>query len=492
MKNAWKLMAIFLAMAVFPLRAQDAPESGKSKPEFGALNNRTINGFRPIWFDLGQRSEYGSKYSGGLGTYSVKHRPMAIYDEVSDRTYFVYGGTTGEKYRHLLCMISCYDHKTGLVQKPVVVYDKGPVKDPHDNPAILIDGEGYIWVYVAGRGNKREGYRYRSTRPRDISEFECKGSSIMAYPQPYYMEGKGHFLFFTRYDGKRQLFFQTSEDGVNWSAYTRIASIMDEKLGEKMSGHYQITGRYKDKLVTVFNRHLGGDCDTRTNIYYLESSDFGKTWTTADGKAVELPVTQKDSPARILELEIQRTDSTRINKKSGELTNCYIKDVNFDSEGNAIILYLTSHGPCPGPKYGPVEWYTAHWNGKKWEFRYITSSTHNYDSGSIYVNGREWTVIAPTGAGPQKWGQGGEIESWTSRNNGKKWKKQYDYTINSPRNNSYVRRPENAKDPFYAFWADGNTDAFSISYLYFGDSKGNCWKLPYRSGDEWIKPQPVR
>ena len=32
-------------------------------------------GYRGIWYTLGQvESEYGDKYSGGLGTYTVKHR----------------------------------------------------------------------------------------------------------------------------------------------------------------------------------------------------------------------------------------------------------------------------------------------------------------------------------------------------------------------------------------------------------------------------------
>lgn len=80
--------------------------------------------------------------------------------------------------------------------------------DPHDNPTLVIDDQGYIWVYVAGRGNGRPGHRYRSASPYDISKFELMNSSIMAYPQPIYIKGKGHFLFFTRYDGRRQLFFR--------------------------------------------------------------------------------------------------------------------------------------------------------------------------------------------------------------------------------------------------------------------------------------------
>lgn len=66
----------------------------------------------------------------------MKHIPMAVYAPAVGRTYFVYGGApdTGRKY--LQCMIGCYDHKTGLLQKPRVVHDKGidGVSDPHDDP----------------------------------------------------------------------------------------------------------------------------------------------------------------------------------------------------------------------------------------------------------------------------------------------------------------------------------------------------------------------
>jgi hypothetical protein len=303
-------------------------------------------------------------------------------------------------------------------------------------------------------------------RPFDISEFKEIGGSIMAYPQPYYVEGKGHFLFETRYDGVRRLFFQTSPDGEHWSPYQQIASIIDVAGGEKKSGHYQITGHYGDKLVTAFNRHLNGDCDTRTNIYFIQTTDFGAHWTLVDGTPIDLPITYKDSPCKILDVEHNKQ-------------NCYIKDVNFDEKGNPIILYLVSNGHQPGPKHGPREWFTAHWTGKAWDFRPITRSTNNYDSGSIWVEGKTWTVIAPTGAGPQRWGQGGEIESWVSHNYGKTWKKTLQYTANSPMNHSYVRRPVDCKDPFWCSWADGNTYVFSISRFYFGDSKGIVYMFPY-------------
>ena len=53
-------------------------------------------GYKGIWFTLGQFSAFGDKYSGGLGTYTSSHIPMAIYSKECGKTFFVYGGTTGK------------------------------------------------------------------------------------------------------------------------------------------------------------------------------------------------------------------------------------------------------------------------------------------------------------------------------------------------------------------------------------------------------------
>ena len=60
-------------------------------------------------------------------------------------------------------------------------------------------------------------------------------------------------------------------------------------------------------------------------------------------------------------------------------------------------------------------------------------------------------------------------------------------------NHCYVRRPVDCKDPFWCFWADGNTEIFSISRFYFADSKGNVFRLPYELPEdvEWVEPERV-
>lgn len=440
----------------------------------------TIDGYRGIWFTLGQFApDYGDKYSGGLGTYTAKHIPLAVYSKEADKTFFVYGGCPAPKEKYLLCMAGCYDHKTGMLQKPVIVHDKGCYKvfDPHDNPTMQIDKDGYLWVFVAGRGNTRHGIRYRSVRPYDITEWKYVNESVMAYPQVIYDNEKGFFLFETRYDGVRRTFFQTSPDGVNWSDYMPIASIMEP--GDTRSGHYQFSNYDGKKLVCCFNRHPNGKCDERTNIYYIQSTDWGKTWTTADGVTpVELPILREEGPALVRNFRL-------------EGKNCYIKDINFDVDGNPVIYYVTCDNHLAGPEGGERTHQIVRWDGKKWVYSTFAKSTHAYDTGSLWVEGKEWTIITPSQRGPQRWGGGGEMVMWKSANKGKSWKAVKQLTYDSPRNHGYARRPLNFQDDFYAFWADGNSDINSISYLYFCDKAGNVFRMPYNMTEEWAKPEPV-
>src|SRR5690606_33511124 len=98
------------------------------------LNNEKINGYRGIWFTLGQTEKmielgydgkYGDKYSAGKSfAWSHTVAPMAIYAHEVDKTFFVWGGTTGPKNTHLLAMASYYDHVNHRVPRPTIVRDQ--------------------------------------------------------------------------------------------------------------------------------------------------------------------------------------------------------------------------------------------------------------------------------------------------------------------------------------------------------------------------------
>lgn len=428
--------------------------------------NSKIDGYKGIWFSLGQFSEYGDKYSGGLGTYTADHIPVAIYSQIADKTFFVYGGTTRADEKHLLIMISYYDHKSKKVPRPVIVYDKQGVNDPHDNAALSIDDDGYIWVFVSGRGKLRPGLIFKSSKPYSTENFEKILEGEMTYPQPWWVTNKGFIYLFTKYTKGRELYWSTSPDGKSWSP--------DQKLAG-MGGHYQVTNIVGNKLVSVFNYHPGGNVDKRTNIYAMQSEDMGKTWSTVGGEKLDLPLISPHNEALIRNYE-------------AEHKLVYINDLNFDNDGNPVILAVISNDFKPGPLGDPREWMIIHWKNNKWTFHKVCESTHNYDMGSLYIESDSWKIIGPTEPGPQKYGTGGEIALWTSNDEGQTWNKLRNISENSLRNNSYVRRPLNAHKDFYALWADGNADKFSESHLYFTNKQGDkVWELPYTMETELIK-----
>ena len=433
-----------------------------TRPVAGARDD----GYRGIWFTLGQFSEYGDKYSGGLGTYTAKHIPLAVYAEEVDKTFFVYGGTIRED-RYLLIMASYYDHANHRVPRPTVVHDKQGVDDPHDNPSISMDEDGHIWVFVSGRGRGRPGFKYRSAEPYSVDEFELIREQEMTYPQSWWIEGEGFIHLFTKYTRGRELYWETSPDGVEWSEHRKLAG---------MRGHYQSSYHLDNKVATFFNRHPDGSVDRRTDLYYAQTEDMGETWTTVEGEVLEVPLEEIDNPARVIDYESQ-----------GRLM--YVVDINFDKDGNPILLYVTSGGHQPGPANEPRFWEILHWDGEEWKNHVVTRSDHNYDQGVLKVYGDRWVIIGPTGVGPQQWQTGGEVEKWESFDQGARWEKVRSITWNSERNHKYVRRPVNAADPFYFYWADGNPHEVSKSHLYFGESSGDrYWKLPYDMEDDYAEP----
>jgi len=426
------------------------------------------DGYKGIWFSLNQLTQYGDKYSGGLATYTSSHVPMAIYSKKAHKTFFVYGGTTSGTQKHLLIMLSYYDHKKKQVPKPVVVYDKKGVDDPHDNASLSIDGDGYLWVFISGRNTTRPGFIIKSQSPYNIDNFTQVTTGNMTYPQPWYLGNQGFVYLFTKYTNGRELYVTTSSTGANW--------LPDRKLAG-FGGHYQVSNKHNGKIYSTFNYHPGGNVDKRTNLYLVQSGDGGKTWQNVKGDPLKLPLDNKQNNALVIDYEAE-----------GKLV--YLNDLNFDKQGNPVILAVISRHHAPGPQGDPRQWTILHCKNGSWHEKRAMTSTNNYDMGSLYIYKHQWLIIGPTEAGPQRWGTGGQMALWKSNDEGMHWQKVKDLTTGSQRNHSYARRPLNAHNDFYAFWADGNADSLSISHLYFCNKKGQVYQLPYTMQNNFEKPTP--
>ena len=434
--------------------------------------NRKEDGYRGIWY-MNQLSndEYVFKYSGGLATYCAKHQPFAVYAQEVQKTFFCYGGTSSDDYQKLYHMVSYYDHTSGTVPKPTMLLDK-QTDDAHDNPVISLDSHGYIWIFSTSHGTSRPSYIHRSAKPYDIDQFErvpatrlIDGEKIpfdnFSYMQVWNVSGRGFVAFLTHYNDPaiRTSFFISSRDGVNWSEWQRLAAIEQ--------GHYQISAAHEGKVASAFNFHPADKgLNWRTNLYYMESSDFGKTWSSVGGETLTCPLTDVENPALI-------------HNYQEEGLNVYLKDIRFDNSGNPVILYLTSGGYESGPANAPRSWTIAHWNGKSWDISPAMQSDSNYDMGSLYVEGDGvWRIIAPTETGPQPFNPGGEVAMWISEDYGATWSRVRHLTSGSEYNHTYVRRPVNAHPDFYALWADGHARKPSPSRIYFCDREGNVRILP--------------
>lgn len=431
------------------------------------------DGYRGIWYsNQPSNDQYRYKYSGGLGTYCAKHLPHAYYVPEASKTFFVYGGTKGVGEKNaLLEMAAYYDHKTGMVPKPTLVLTKG-TDDAHHNPTITVDKNGFIWIFMSAHGGK-DGFIYKSRDPYSIDSFDRVGQHEFTYPQPGYVDGLGFMFLFTKYTRGRELYWRTSRDGFDWNEDRKIAGF---------GGHYQISRQHKNKRGTAFNYHPPkGGLNARTNLYYMETTDFGKTWRNIQGELIDVPLESVQNAVLVHDYQAE-----------GRLV--YMKDVNFDTEGNPVILYVLSKGYESGPENGPRIWTTAHWTGERWEIRPVTSSDHNYDTGGVYIEeDGTWRVIGPTEPGPQAYCTGGEVAMWISKDQGKTWRKIRQLTHNSVRNHTYVRRPVNAHPDFYAFWADGDALQPSQSRLYFTNKTGDAvWMLPAAMREDFEKPRLYR
>ncbi|MCE7059740.1 BNR-4 repeat-containing protein [Dyadobacter sp. CY343] len=443
------------------------------------------NGFKGIWYmNQPSNDEYVYKYSGGLAVYPANHRPFAVYSKEVDKTFFCFGGTD-DANSTLLHNVSYFDHKTKKVANPVILLDK-KTTDAHDNPVISIDDKGHIWIFSTSHGIQRPSYIHKSKKPYDISAFDTVNATEIvdgkeqpfnnfSYFQIYPIKGKGFLALFTKYNkaAQRVIGYNTSPDGVRWGEWKVLAHIQ--------TGHYQVSAEADGKVGVAFDYHPDGKgLNYRTNLHYLETSDFGKTWQNAEGIQAQLPITSTQNIALVKDY-------------ASEKLNCYLLDITFDKKKKPVILVISSKGFEAGPGNNPREWTLFQRKKKTWNKSVVTTSDSNYDMGSVYVESRKvMKVVGPTVDGPQAYNPGGEVAMWLTENGGRTWKKEKQLTQNSEMNHSYVRRPSHEQPDFYGIWADGNGRKPSESNLYFTNRNGDVYRLPRSSSEDMITPELVK
>ncbi|MDA3959196.1 MAG: BNR-4 repeat-containing protein [Planctomycetota bacterium] len=390
------------------------------------------DGYRGLWYQL------RNKYSGAMATYTAKHRPLAVYAEAVDRTFFVYGGTTAVDERELVAMIGVYDHATRSFAQPREVMRKPGVDDGHDNPSLAILADGRLLVAVSGRNTRRKGVYFRSLRPYDPTAFERVPGPSFTYPQPWVLDDGRLVHCFTRYTGGREIYVATANAAAeDWTDPLKLVGF---------GGHYQVSAARGDLVVTAFNWHPKGNVDARTNLYVMASSDAGRRWMSLDGGALELPLKHPDNPALVRDF-------------AAEGLRIYLKDIALDDRGRPAILVVAAPAGA-----GPRRWLVARFNGRAWDWSQVTTSDHSYDTGCLWLDGDTAWVVGPSLPGPQPNRTGGDLEMFRGQRG--RWTRVERLTTDPTAHHSYVRRPLHARPDFAAFWGSAVSDTFSPVRLH--------------------------
>ena len=292
------------------------------------------------WYSLPNWEHNGvPKYSGPMGTYTAKHIPIAIQDSGVD--YYVFSENSTGNLK--IFVADSLGNKT-------LVHQTDGVIDPHDNAVINIR-DGYLYIVVAARSNRREGIVYRADEKHSIASFTKVSEGWYAYPQLWPTA-----LLYTDYTEQniRELWVK--------SRYC------NKKLVE--GGHYSVSFDDGEYLHLAYNYHTDDNLDRRQHIFYMRSKD-GCNWETSGSEPLSLPLHGYSSQTLVYD-----SDSTYE----------YMKDIAvIDGEVNILTVNSSSFYPDEGVRYA----YNTDLYGNRTA---ITETGHNYNTGA-YVDGY---IVFPT------------------------------------------------------------------------------------------------
>ncbi|NLX12906.1 MAG: hypothetical protein GXY44_04525 [Phycisphaerales bacterium] len=397
--------------------------------------------------------------------------PWAVHDTAAQKTFFVYTGIlatdgTSESTPRPAVMTALFDHQNGTVTRPVIVCRDTPAGGCPE-PALVLDEQGYLYVFVSN-GPGQPSHIYRSRTPRSIDAFESIFQADFVAPQPWYIPKHGFLLIHLQpHADKNLVCFSTSPDGLAWSEPQPIAALA--------AGHRMVSGRFNHKVGVAFSYEEQPGLPT--DLFYLQTSDFGSSWQTADGMNMTLPITEPGNEALL-------RDYKSMNRV------VYPKDMNFDRAGYPAILYVSALGPqFKAPRKRRV-WYIARWF-RDWEITGLITSNHNLDAGCLHITPEIWyQLFAPTDPGPQPKTPGGDINVWVSADRGRSWSRAR-LTADHQFNHQDVRRPIDASDDLYAFWVRGDARKGTHGRILFCDSKGQVFILPEKMDTPVAQPERV-
>lgn len=381
--------------------------------------------------------------------------PRAVYYEGKHkRTYIGWIDNYGD------VQIGYYDHTTKKIHS-ALIYDNFEIDD-HDNPAILIDNEGYLLVFFNLHGGGM--FFTKSKAPEDITEWQdvqklelndttryTFGGDGYTYTNPIQLTNEKNrmYLFWRGIDGK-PTYSVSDDNGETWSK--GVIFCMPERSYNFRRPYTKYYSKGQNKIhIAITDGHPRKE--PTNSIYYMryENGAFYK----ADGTKIRDVNSEAHQPR----------DCDVVYDAVPTEQKAWIWDIAEDEKGNPVLVYAkfpddSTHVYC-----------YAKWDGRKW---------NNYD----LINSGKWFPETKTGYTEYESNYSGgisidkencnvlylsvnrdsvfEIEKWTTKNEGKKWKVQL-VTNGSGKDNirPFAVRGAGENNPLQVLWMQ------NTRYVYF-------------------------
>jgi len=350
---------------------------------------------------------------------STQNFAQAIhYKKNHDRTYILYIADTFEH------RILYFDHDTKSWSSSVKVADCVE-NDLHENGAIAIDNDGYIYVFYNDHGNMR---MKKSINPEDITSW---GSAIDptdgygTYPKTFVDSSNTIYLLHMHHaeSSLNVLSFTKSTDGGNtWASETILVN-----LDSDCCYAFKAILDSSDNIHVAFSIYDVSEI-RRRDVFYMKSTDGGSTWQKADGTSISIPAGEGD-----------------VDKAYDSLGYCQGFDLVLDSNNYPIIAYSDQK------VYGIVRW-----TGSAWESHSLGVSTDDEFNNIRLQVITDSTYRAWLLADASTSGRGGEVQVWETTDHGANWTKIRDVTKNSPLLHRDILIPWDYTQEVEAIWNYGS------------------------------------
>ncbi len=322
-----------------------------------------------------------------------------------DRTYIVYADVNSD------AMITYFDHATGTFATPVNLGESAPRRDPHCNPRLTIDADGYLYVFW-GSHNTNQLMR-RSVIPETIDSWDDTKMMLgrYTYPQVFFLGNTMYWFYRRWYD---TWVYRTSTDYQMGWTWSDEHVVMDEPGSQVpypifMRGDETPTPRIHVAW-NVYDGTLWRD------VYYACSDDGGASWKTRAGAPLSLPLSQNSADPVY----------------SFPYLHGWVDDLQLTREHEPVILFMEGDdGSVPNLVK------IARFQGGAWTTQTVTdaaASRYNLPAMRVEAAGL-MRVYAPIGGDPNgniPGCYGGEIREFTSRDGGDSWINTRDLTRDSP------------------------------------------------------------